>query len=221
MPDGSHCIPGQLCSRSGVLVLTGWRTLGPQSASQPVVTSTRGFGATASKVSVVDRPGVLPRLSSIGNLTGVNTGYYCVSICNYLSLTLNSYFHHNQTRPRTKNYKNTKWIFDWINHRPAEFTSILGNDKNLKEDLILGSKNYKIIFEIQSGEPSPDWVVLSGSGSRAALMIETFLSRSIAFLQHWGAGGGDGGQRCRTSQKTSRYSLCSLTATILHLQYPS
>ena len=157
-----------------------------QPASQPVVTSTRGFGATASKVSVVDRPGVLPRLSSIGNLTGVNTGYYCVSICNYLSLTLNSYFHHNQTRPRTKNYKNTKWIFDWINHRPAEFTSILGNDKNLKEDLILRSKNYKIIFEIQSGEPSPDWVVLSGSGSRAALMIETFLSRSIAFLQHWG-----------------------------------
>ena len=145
-----------------------------QPASQPVVTSTRGFGATASKVSVVDRPGVLPRLSSIGNLTGVNTGYYCVSICNYLSLTLNSYFHHNQTRPRTKNYKNTKWIFDWINHRPAEFTSILGNDKNLKEDLILRSKNYKIIFEIQSGEPSPDWVVLSGSGSRAALMIETF-----------------------------------------------
>ena len=54
-----HCVPAQLCSRSGVLVLTGALTGlwdHTQSLSQPLVTSTRGFRATtASSFPDLDR----------------------------------------------------------------------------------------------------------------------------------------------------------------------
>ena len=158
-----HCIPGQLCSRSGVLVLTGGLWDQTQSARQWWLLRGASEQQTVRQFSELDTTGVLSHLSSIGNWTEVTTGDLFVSICNYLA-NVNSYFHHNQTRPRTKNHKNTKWILYWINHRPVELTSILGNDKNLKEDLILRCYNYKIIFEIQSGElsqvvPSLDWVV--------------------------------------------------------------
>ena len=133
-------------------VVVDW-ALGPQAVS--VLCSARSDfyaglqPATVGKFSELDSP-VQSSLSCPALGTWLQTPpaiYLFPSVITSLTL-VNSYFHHNQTRPRTKNHKNTQWILYWINHRPAEFTSILGNDKNDKEDLILKANNYKIMFEI-------------------------------------------------------------------------
>ena len=126
----------QLCSRSGVLVLTDCALV------QPVAARSDFYAGLQSNSRPVPRAGhcwSLPSPVQHWELDWrVQTPpaiYLFPSVITALT-SVNSYFHHNQTRPRTKNQKTTSESY-WINPPLAELPSIWANDKNDKEDLIL------------------------------------------------------------------------------------